>query len=567
MRRIAIINQKGGVGKTTTTANLGAALAIQGRRVVLVDMDAQANLSLALGVEARSGSPTTYSVLGGTESIDACLRATKVPGLRLLPSNIDLSGAELELASAMGREYLLRDALKEWDDAHRKQHKKSAADYVLFDCPPSLGLLSINALAAAGEVLITLQTEFLALQGMSKLVEIVALLKKRLNPDLVVVGILPTLYDIRLKLAREVLGEIRRYFKDQVMPHPIRANVKLAEAPSFGQTIFEYAPDSNGSIDYMHLAHEIILREARDAGLAGLPAFDPTAHLPSTETATAPTTRRMPPPRKKKVVEDVPAQASTKTVHAPAATTSGPALTPAVDAASKETKTKPVSAPAQLAAHPLAAIPSKHDSLTPATPSPKGDAAKKTPALDPTASKVASKSPSPVVPAESPGLTKNTGSSKNTGSTKSLAPTQNTAPTKGTGPTKEMVTTQITTPKKHAVSTHDVTPMAKSPTKSTPSTHAAPSTKAVSAKGMSSNGSHPKNSTDDAAHAKSATTNGAHATPGPTHGAPTKPLRIEAAPTRTQAKTLKPVPRTARVDHIPPLPPDAFEILSTPIDP
>jgi chromosome partitioning protein len=305
MRRIAIINQKGGVGKTTTTANLGAALAIQGRRVVLIDMDAQANLSLALGVEARSGAPTAYSVLIGDKKVGACLRATKVPNLRLLPSNIDLSGAELELAAAMGREFLLRDALREWDEEHRKRHKTAAADYVLFDCPPSLGLLSINALAAAGEVLITLQTEFLALQGMSKLVEIVQLLKKRLNPELTITGIVPTLYDSRLKLAREVLGEIRRYFKDQVFPHPVRANVKLAEAPSFAQTIFEYAPDSNGALDYMHLARALIERESRDPDLADLPKFDESARLP-VAPSDIPAPRRMPPPRKKAAVAEVP---------------------------------------------------------------------------------------------------------------------------------------------------------------------------------------------------------------------------------------------------------------------
>jgi len=250
MRRIAVINQKGGVGKTTTCANLGAALALQGRRVVLVDMDAQANLSLSLDVTAESETPTSYTVLLGQTGFADALRPTKLPGLSLVAANIDLSGAEMELASAMGREFLLRDALRTWSEEERKRTGRAPADYVLFDCPPSLGLLSINALAASGEVLITLQTEFLALQGMSKLVEIVQLLRKRLNPELVITGILPCLYDSRLKLAREVLGEIRRYFPGQVMPNPIRANVKLAEAPSYGKTIFEYAPDSTGADDY-----------------------------------------------------------------------------------------------------------------------------------------------------------------------------------------------------------------------------------------------------------------------------------------------------------------------------
>lgn len=273
MRRIAIINQKGGVGKTTTTANLGAALAEQGRRVVLVDMDAQANLSLSFGVEAEDGSPTSYSVLVGETPFASALRATSVPNLSLVASHIDLSGAEMELASQIGREFLLRDALEQWVTDERARTGRAPADYVLFDCPPSLGLLSINALASAGEVLITLQTEFLALQGMSKLVGVVQLLRKRLNPELVVTGILPCLYESRLRLAREVLGEIRKYFPGQVLPVPIRANVKLAEAPSFGQTIFQYAPESIGAMDYRCAAREMLRMETRDPDLAGLPPF------------------------------------------------------------------------------------------------------------------------------------------------------------------------------------------------------------------------------------------------------------------------------------------------------
>jgi chromosome partitioning protein len=274
MRRIAVINQKGGVGKTTTTANLGAALAQQGRRVVVVDMDAQANLSLSLDRETAPDQPSTYTVLAGSTSFARALRPTAIEGLTLLPSNIDLSGAELELASAIGREFLMRDALREWEREARARDGRAPADYVIFDCPPSLGLLSINALAASGEVLITLQTEFLALQGMSKLVEVVQLLRRRLNPELEITGILPCLYDSRLKLAREVLGEIRTYFPGQVFPNPVRSNVKLAEAPSYGKTIFEYAPDSNGAADYRLVAREMITRESRDPDLAELPPFD-----------------------------------------------------------------------------------------------------------------------------------------------------------------------------------------------------------------------------------------------------------------------------------------------------
>lgn len=336
MRRIAVINQKGGVGKTTTSANLGAALALLGRRVVVVDMDAQANLSLALDVEAASGSPTSYSVLLGQTGFGAALRPTKLPNLALVAANIDLSGAELELASAIGREFLLRDALRAWIDEERAQHGRAPADYVLFDCPPSLGLLSINALAAAGEVLITLQTEFLALQGMSKLVDVVQLLRKRLNPELVVTGILPCMYDSRLKLAREVLGEIRKYFPGQVLPNPIRANVKLAEAPSYGQTIFEYAPDSKGAQDYLCAAREILRGEARDPELAGLPPFrEKLPRLVPAGAELTPAPRRAPPPRRAAAKNTPPpSDASAAPAPAPPAPASASARTPAATPAS-----------------------------------------------------------------------------------------------------------------------------------------------------------------------------------------------------------------------------------------
>lgn len=276
MRRIAVINQKGGVGKTTTCANLGAALALSGRRVVLVDMDAQANLTLSLNIQTTPGSPSSYSVLTGGSSFAGALRDTSTPNLRILPADIDLSGAELELAAQMGREHVLREAIEAWEEEARETDGRAPADYVLFDCPPSLGLLSVNALTAAGEVLIVIQTEFLALQGMSRLVEILKLLQKRLNPKLEIAGIVPCLYDSRLKLAREVLAEIRGYFPGKV-GSSVRSNVKLAEAPSFGRTIFEYAPESNGARDYLAVAREIARAESRDPDLAALPSIVATA--------------------------------------------------------------------------------------------------------------------------------------------------------------------------------------------------------------------------------------------------------------------------------------------------
>jgi chromosome partitioning protein len=307
MRRIAVINQKGGVGKTTTSLNLGAALAQSGRRVLLVDMDAQANLTLSLNVEAPPGSASTYTLLLGESEFEASIRPTSSAGLRVLPANIDLSGAELELAAAMGREFLMKEALVEWERAARAKDKgRAPADYVIFDCPPSLGLLSINALAAAEEVLVTIQTEFLAMQGMSKLFEILQLLKKRLNPRLEILGILPCLYDSRLKLAREVLAEIRKYFAGQVLANPVRSNVKLAEAPSFGKTIFEYAPDSNGAQDYVAVAREIAAREARDPDLAKLAPIGAAPAAEKLETVVL-------------VPAAAPAEAKTKEIAAPIA--------------------------------------------------------------------------------------------------------------------------------------------------------------------------------------------------------------------------------------------------------
>jgi chromosome partitioning protein len=268
MRRIALINQKGGVGKTTTAVNLGAALARAGRRVVLIDLDPQANLSLHLECHVEDGAPSTYTLLTGAHTLAECLRETRTPNLRLCPASLDLSGAELELANAFGRELLLREALERWT-AEAAIDGLEPADYVLIDCPPSLGLLSVNGLVAAREALVAVQTEFFALQGMSKLVEIVGLLRRRLNPTLEISGILPCLYDSRLKLAREVLAEVRRYFPGKVLKHPIAKNVKLAEAPSYGRTIFEYAPESPGAADYASAAAELVAQEAeRDPALA-----------------------------------------------------------------------------------------------------------------------------------------------------------------------------------------------------------------------------------------------------------------------------------------------------------
>ncbi len=269
MRRIALINQKGGVGKTTTTVNLGAALAEAGVRVLVVDMDPQANLSLHLGVDLAGLRPeeTSYGVLVAGTPIAKAIRPTETAGLSVLPATIDLSGAELELAAAMGRETILRDAFQDWIEGEQG----APFDYVLFDCPPSLGLLAINALTAADEVFLVVQTEFFALQGLSKLVEVVRLVQRRMHPKLHISGIIPSLYDARLRLAREVLAELRRYFPETVFPLSISQNVKLAEAPSFGQSILQYAPESRGARDYRALAQAVLAQAAKPADPDGSP--------------------------------------------------------------------------------------------------------------------------------------------------------------------------------------------------------------------------------------------------------------------------------------------------------
>ncbi len=262
MRSIAIINQKGGVGKTTTAVNLSAALAELGQRVWLIDLDPQAHASLHLGLPMTDGEPSMYDVLIGQRPITDVIHTIE-PGLWLSPSHLDLAAAEMELAGEVGREIIIRESIRALSNDF---------DYVIFDCPPSLGVLTLNALTSSKEVFLPLQPHFLALHGLSKLLKTVQLVSRRLNPGLHLSHILYCMVDAT-RLAGEVMGDVERFLEEQrdsgsvwadatVFDSQIRRNVRLAEAPSYGRSIFGYAPTCNGAQDYRSLAVEV-LKEAR----------------------------------------------------------------------------------------------------------------------------------------------------------------------------------------------------------------------------------------------------------------------------------------------------------------
>ncbi|QWC86383.1 AAA family ATPase [Nocardioidaceae bacterium] len=257
-RRVLVVaNQKGGVGKTTSAVNLAAALARGGLRVLLVDLDPQGNASTALGVEREQRVRTAYDVLvDGMPVAEAVVPCALVPGLDVLTATADLAGAEIELVSAVARETRLRGVLRPvLDDA-------DTYDYVFIDCPPSLGLLTLNALVAAEELLIPIQAEYYALEGLGQLVHTVELVRTHLNPELRVAACLLTMYDGRTRLSAGVAAEVRAHFGDQVLATAIPRSVRVSEAPSHGQTVLTYDPASPGARGYLEAAREIALRGA-----------------------------------------------------------------------------------------------------------------------------------------------------------------------------------------------------------------------------------------------------------------------------------------------------------------
>ena len=264
-RVMVVANQKGGVGKTTSTVNVAAALAQLGQRVLVIDLDPQGNASTALSIDHFQGTPGTYEVLVDGHALDQVVATCdEVPGLEVVPATIDLAGAEIELVSIVAREGRLKRALEQ---SGRVGTAETAGDerwdYVFIDCPPSLGLLTINALVAGAEVMIPIQAEYYALEGLGQLLKTVEMVRQHLNPDLSVSTILITMYDARTRLASGVAEEVKEHFGDQVLKTFIPRSVRVSEAPSYGQTVMTYDPGSPGAVSYFEAAREIAQNGAR----------------------------------------------------------------------------------------------------------------------------------------------------------------------------------------------------------------------------------------------------------------------------------------------------------------
>jgi len=264
---IAIANQKGGVGKTTTAINLGTALAASGRKVLLIDLDPQGNASTGLGLEKAKRKITAYDVVVSEYDLEKAIQPSSIPDLDLLPSDVELSGAELELASTPRRSYRLKHAIDRRDRMVAREEAERY-DFILIDCPPSLNLLTVNAMTAADSVLVPLQCEFFALEGLTQLMRTIELVRSSLNPDLEIEGVVLTMHDRRNRLSDQVADDVRDYFGEKVFETVIPRNVRVSEAPSFGKPAIVYDYECAGSRAYLRMARELLRRQPSEAEAA-----------------------------------------------------------------------------------------------------------------------------------------------------------------------------------------------------------------------------------------------------------------------------------------------------------